>query len=84
MIGFFKKIDRHSELMSGMAERVGVDLGEEVAERHIRAQDYRDALVRCTHCDNVEACVEWQKENAHADVAPPYCRNRDLFAHLAE
>ena len=84
MIGFFKKIDRHSELMSGMAERLGVDLGDEVAEHHIRAQDYRDALVRCTHCDNVGACVEWQQENEHADVAPPYCRNRDLFSQLAE
>jgi hypothetical protein len=84
MLGFFKKIDRHSELMNGMAERVGVDLAGEVAERHIKAQDYRDALLRCSHCDSVEACVEWQKDNDHAEVAPPYCRNRELFSHLSE
>lgn len=84
MLGFFKKIDRHSELMNGMAARVGVDVAGEVAEQHIKAQDYRDALLRCSHCDSVEACAEWQKDNDHAEVAPPYCRNRDLFAHLAE
>ncbi|WP_212525084.1 DUF6455 family protein [Actibacterium sp. MT2.3-13A] len=84
MFEFFKKIDRHSDLMGGMAQRLGVDLGEEVSERSIKAQDYRNALLRCTHCDGVEACVEWQEDNERADVAPPYCRNRDLFSQLAE
>lgn len=82
MFGFFKKVDKHSELMGAMSDRVGIDLGAEVADGHISETKYRQALMRCTQCEAVGECQGFLKETDHADEAPGYCRNRGMFAEL--
>lgn len=84
MFGFFKKVDKHASLMGNMAGRVGLDLGDEVAEGHLSANKYRETVMRCTQCDSVEDCQKWLKAHDSADSAPGYCRNRGLFAELKD
>lgn len=84
MLGFFKKIDRHGTLMGKMAEHVGVDLCDGLADGRLRAVAYREAVMRCTQCNHVEACQNWMQETVSAEAAPPYCCNRVMFAELKD
>lgn len=78
------KLDRHAALMNRMADTVGVDLGEALVEGRLSGEGLRSAILRCTACDNPEACDHWLADRApgSAEDTPEYCRNRALLAGL--
>jgi hypothetical protein len=82
-MSFFNKLDKHSDLMGGMAEKVGVDWSELLVERPDLANQYRTAVLSCTHCRDVGECQGWQATHEKAEETPDYCRNKDLLEKLA-
>jgi hypothetical protein len=78
-----KKVAHHAGLMEQMADTVGADLREAVADHRLSAADYRTAVIRCTTCEAAEECPSWMDSHAGAEVAPAYCRNRDLLERLS-
>lgn len=83
-MNFFKKLDDHSDLMGSMSNKVGVDWGEVLTNHPDMAQQYRSAVMTCTHCKSVGECKGWLAENAEAPATPDYCLNKDLLGKLAE
>lgn len=81
-----KTINRYAALMNRMAETLGVDLSEAIAEGRLPAEGWREAVVRCTGCSDPEGCQHWLAEHAAdeaaPDAAPGFCRNRDLMDSL--
>lgn len=79
------KLERHESLVSGMADRRGVDLGEAMLRGDLSGNELRSAIFRCTACSDPDSCEEWQQgHRAGADETPSYCRNASLFERLAE
>lgn len=79
-MGFFDKVDESGRLVEGMADRLGFDLADRMAAApETAAMAYRSMVLACSGCTEHEACTRLQAENAHLDVAPPYCRNRSRF-----
>jgi len=78
-----KTVAHHAGLMEQMAETVGADLHEAVAEHRLSAADYRTAVIRCTTCEGAEECAQWMESHAGAEAAPAYCRNGDLLERLS-
>jgi GTP cyclohydrolase III len=80
-----KTINRHAALMNRMAETLGVDLTQAIADGRMPAEAWREAVVRCTGCSDPEGCQHWLADHA-ADETPPeapgYCRNRALMQSL--
>lgn len=80
----FKKIDDHSDLMGAMSGKVGVKWGDLLVDHPEMAQQYRTAVMTCTHCKSVGECNGFLAENTQAPEAPDYCLNKDLLGKLAE
>ena len=80
------RIERHTDLMHGMADTVGVDLGDALLDGRLAPDELRSAVLRCTGCEAAEVCGQWLADNADSnpDAAPGYCRNADLFARLQD
>jgi hypothetical protein len=78
----FSKADKHTALMQSMAEKVGVDWNELVAENPEMANSFRHASLTCAQCKKAGECVEWQAEHDHEEHAPDYCLNRQLLDKL--
>jgi hypothetical protein len=83
-MGFFERIDRHSELFQRMAEATGTDLRDALVDGRLNAHQLPAAIWRCTACTSVEECGHWLAEHGPGSAeAPDYCRNRELLARLA-
>lgn len=79
-----KKLERHENLVTGMADARGVDLGEALMRGDLSANELRSAIFRCTACARPEDCAHWQADHPQgADHTPDYCRNSAMFARLA-
>lgn len=78
-----KTVAHHAGLMEAMAETVGSDLGDAIADHRLSASDYRTAVMRCTTCEASEECPHWAESHAGAEATPAYCRNRDLLERLS-
>ncbi len=78
----FEKFSRHADLVTGMAERVGVDWGERIMTNPEKAKDYRNAVMQCTRCQELGACQKFQELNNEAANVPDYCMNADLFREM--
>lgn len=80
----YQKFDRHAALVTRMADTVGADFGAALVEGRMAGQELRNAIYRCTGCDEPEACKHWldSKVASGAEVPPGYCRNSDLLARL--
>ncbi len=78
-----KTIAHHAGLMERMADTVGADLREAIADHRLSAAEYRTAVIRCTTCDGAEECPHWIDSHAHAERAPAYCQNRDLLERIS-
>ncbi|MFY0311405.1 DUF6455 family protein [Leisingera sp. D0M16] len=84
-MGLFAKLGRSSDLVQGMASRLGVDYGEIVAsDPQAQGQKYMRAVLRCSTCRNQQGCSDLQKEVTELTEAPSYCRNARLLAHMRE
>lgn len=83
-MGLFDKIGRRASVMGKMAETVGVDFAEKIAQDPNMASKYREAVMRCSHCSHDGECKGWMAEHPHATETPDYCRNKDLLEGLAK
>lgn len=79
------KFGRHADLVKRMAEAVGADLPQALADGRITPEGLRGAVASCTGCACPDACGDWLDAHAGgAAQAPGYCRNADLIARLAD
>lgn len=77
---YFRKMSEAATLVSGMAERLDVDIADRMASApDEQARSYATMVRRCAHCDQHENCMQLQENNPALDAAPDYCRNRDVF-----
>ncbi|TMV06382.1 adenylosuccinate lyase [Ruegeria sediminis] len=85
-MGLFSKLAKSTDLMQGMADRLGVDLSEAICNSpDTEAAKYRGAVIRCSCCADQGACAELQAQNDRLAEAPDYCMNREMMAaHQAE
>ncbi len=82
-MGLFAKLGRSSDLVQGMASRLGIDYGEMIAgDPQVQGQKYMRAVLRCSTCRNQDGCSDLQRETTKLTEAPSYCRNAQLLAHL--
>lgn len=81
-MGLFSKLGQSTDLVEGMADRLGVDFADSMAaDPEMEVRKFRRAVLNCSHCDNQAGCADLQAANTHLDKAPSYCRNRDMLAH---
>ena len=76
---FFQKISDSTGLVSGMAERLGVDIEARMTHPETAGRTYRDMVMRCATCSQQGACSKLQDENPLLDAAPDYCMNGDVL-----
>lgn len=79
-MSIFQKISESTGLVTGMAERLGVDMQARMAQPDPAARSLRDMVTRCASCPEHAACTRLQEDNPALDAAPAYCRNADVFA----
>lgn len=67
-----------------MAEVLGVDLMAAIARGALTGEDWRDAVLRCTGCEDPDACMQWLASQTASPrvLAPEICRNAVLFGEL--
>lgn len=67
-----------------MAEVLGVDLMAAITRGALAGEDWRDAVLRCTCCDDPDACMQWLAEHTDAVpvTLPAMCRNAALYETL--
>lgn len=80
----FEKMSQHTDLVTGMSERVGIDWGERIMKNPENAKEFRNAVMQCTRCQELGACQKFQEHNGTAGNAPDYCMNADLFKELQQ
>ncbi len=73
---------RHARLVSEMADRVGLDLVEEMQRANIDSEDVRMMVHRCEGCTDPEACEKLLAQGRSLENPPEYCRNASEFARL--
>ncbi len=80
----FEKMSQHTDLVTGMSERVGIDWGERIMKNPENAKEFRNAVMQCTRCQELGACQKFQELNGSAANAPDYCMNADLFKEMQQ
>lgn len=82
-MGLFSKVGQSSDLVNGMADRLGVDFSDAILrDPEIEAQKYRRAVMRCSQCSNQTGCVALQGGTSQLEQTPEYCMNTDLFNQM--
>ncbi|MBL4872526.1 MAG: hypothetical protein JKY41_03830 [Rhodobacteraceae bacterium] len=76
----FKKTDKNLSLMQRMSKTVGVDFTEAIVDGSMSPKEYRNAVLKCTGCKDVDACVVWlERHPIGAAETPEFCGNRELM-----
>ncbi|MBN8290511.1 hypothetical protein JI664_00900 [Rhodobacter sp. NTK016B] len=84
-MGFFKKLDTHSDLIASMAETVHADLTDALVYGRVTGQEIRNAVMSCMGCEGSGDCQNWMDAHNHdADTPPAYCRNRAMLERAKE
>ena len=83
-MGLFDKIDRSAVVTGRMADTLGVDFADAIVQNPDSVRDYRQAVMRCTACDQEDKCIGWMETHPHAAQTPDYCRNKDILERLAQ
>lgn len=79
-MGIFSKLARSADLASGMMERLGSRLPDEIlAHPDTGARTYAGVVMRCAGCAEQDHCAALQAGCDHLDAAPDYCRNKTLL-----
>lgn len=79
-MGLIKKLETSSDLVNGMADRLGIDMGEIIArDPEQEGPKLMRAIMRCSHCEDQGGCTRLQAEHDHLDAAPDYCQNKEDF-----
>ena len=83
-MGILSRVFQSTDLVDGMARRLGADLSADIAEHpDTAATRLRSLVIRCTACREREECRTLQSRCNHLRTAPAYCMNRDELARLA-
>lgn len=83
-MGLFRRIsmriDRQTQLMGAMMERLEVDSGK--AGLDGRGWRLENAIRSCISCTDSDACERWLRDQADSKSAqgPRFCPNRTFFA----
>jgi len=75
------RFTHHARLVSKMADRVGIDIVEEMQRGKLDAEDLRMMVHRCEGCTEPEACLELL-QRGEGRTAPEYCRNTHVFESM--
>lgn len=82
-MGLFSKLGQSTDLVEGMADRLGIDYGEIVAkDPEAEGRKFMRAVLNCSHCSNQDGCAELQAQSSQLSDTPEYCRNRDMLSHM--
>ncbi|MBD3677522.1 MAG: hypothetical protein HUJ27_03865 [Rhodobacteraceae bacterium] len=77
-------IDRHTRLLGSVAERLGIDLEEEVLRGHLSPEGLHNSVFCCVGCSESDSCDHWLAVQPGAvETAPDYCRNKTDLTRLA-
>lgn len=79
-MGFLRKLDQSFALVSGMAERLDLDLRQALlADADRAAPQLRAMVMACSGCRHQGDCARLQAGCDHLDAPPDYCRNAERF-----
>ncbi|MBJ6370698.1 DUF6455 family protein [Sedimentitalea arenosa] len=79
-MGLISKLSRSTDLVNGMADRLGTDLGAMLAvDPELEAPRLRRMVLRCSTCTDQDACTRLQSANGMLSEAPDYCRNKTVL-----
>ncbi|TNF64107.1 MAG: adenylosuccinate lyase [Rhodobacteraceae bacterium] len=79
-MGLFRKLAGSADLVSGMAQRLGADMQDQImSDPEAGARRFAAMVYRCAGCTDQDGCAALQAENDRLDHAPAYCRNADAF-----
>ena len=76
---YFNKMSESTGLVSGMAERLGIDIEDRMKTPELAGRTYLNMVMRCANCSEHSACTKLQDENPLLDAAPDYCMNGDVL-----
>ncbi len=79
----FNKLELHADLVTAMADKAGVDIGQEILSGHLGASALRGAVMLCTHCTHVGECQGHLRDGAQGEV-PDFCLNKQMFDALQD
>ena len=83
-MGIISRIFGSADLVSGMARRLGADLGGALGESpDITALRLRSMVIRCAACRDQPGCEALQRAHDRLDRAPDYCMNRTILERHA-
>lgn len=84
IMGFLSRLSESSDLVSTMAERLGINIGDAILETGDQAAiAYRQAVLRCAGCQHKGECRSLLGSETSLDKAPSYCRNHGQFDTFA-
>ncbi len=79
-MGFFHRLNRSADLVTGMADRRGVDFSARIMRNpDAGTESFRALMMRCSACSDQDGCAELQANCDHLDAAPDYCCNKGFF-----
>ncbi len=82
-MGLFSKLGQSTDLVEGMADRLGIDYGELIAkDPEAEGRKFRLAVMNCNHCSNQSGCAELQAVTQKLSETPGYCRNSHMLSHM--
>lgn len=77
--------DRPFWITQGVAQAIGVNLTDAMAEGLLDRRGYMAMVSRCEACPFGEACAVWLSEQqGYAAGAPDYCPNAPAFDRLRQ
>ena len=79
-MSIFSKLAKSTDLVNGLAARLGADLGALVQnDSEMQTPKYRSMVLNCCNCSDQAACARLQDTFSELDTAPDYCRNHDFM-----
>ncbi len=82
-MGLFSKLCKSTDLVKGMADRLGAGMADLMIEDAPRyAPMLRRMAIRCSGCSAQADCRRLQDRAAHLDAAPLYCVNKPALDAL--
>ncbi|MDF1718715.1 MAG: DUF6455 family protein [Antarcticimicrobium sp.] len=83
-MGIIDRLSTSTDLVLGMAERLGVDMDAVLLHDPERGGlRLRSLALRCSGCPKQGGCAELQRACEHLDAAPGYCRNKAFLDYAA-
>lgn len=78
-----QKLNHHEDLVSRMADTLGLDLRQEIESARLSYQQLDGAVVRCMDCPDPDGCEMWMEQRQDgATHTPGICRNKALLENL--